>query len=131
MSLLASTGIVAWSDTDASGRFHFTAPWRWVENTEHAFYRSALPGIEIGRFPRRSASASYELPLQAGDTYAVELDVGHIGCSSITYRWRVLGPRGVSVTGGHTVVHIDEDGRPSPVPQALHAAVIDRKEIAQ
>lgn len=121
MSTWTSKGVVAWSDTDASGRYHFTAAYRWAENAEHELYRSIAPGIDAGRFPRRSASASYERPLVAGDEYVVELDAGEVGTTSITYSWRVLSPDGVAARGNHTVVHLGEDGRPAPVPDTIRS----------
>lgn len=123
MSGHVAAGVVSWSDTDASGRFHFTAPWRWVENAEHALYRSLVPGVEVGRFPRRAVSATYERPLLAGDEYTIELDVEKVGRTSIAYAWRIVGPDGVCVTGGHTVVHVDVTGRPAEVPQDLRAGL--------
>ncbi|MEU6523920.1 thioesterase family protein [Streptomyces sp. NPDC046924] len=119
MSVHSTSGVVAFSDTDASGRFHHTAAYRWAENTEHAFYRSVLPDVDIGRFPRRSTSATYERPLTAGDAYTVNLELDRIGNSSITYTWTVTGPAGVCVRGAHAVVHVDATGRPAPVPGAL------------
>ncbi|MFI8092141.1 acyl-CoA thioesterase [Streptomyces sp. NPDC086080] len=130
MSVHSMSGVVAFSDTDASGRFHFTAAYRWAENTEHAFHRSVLPGIDIGRFPRRATSATYERPLTAGDTYTVDLGLDRIGNSSITYAWTVTGPAGVCVRGEHTVVHVDADGRPAPVPGALRERLAPATGVA-
>lgn len=119
----AAHGTVAWSDTDASGRYHFTAPLRWAENAEHALYRTADPGTLVGGFPRRAVSVAYSRPLQAGDSYTVELSVEKLGRTSISYAWRVLGPGGPCAEGTHTVVHVDETGRPAPVPGLLRAAL--------
>jgi len=121
--VIAGRGVVAWSEADASGRFHFTAPLRWVENAEHAAYRAAVPGIDIGRFPRRAVTADYEQPLAAGDDHTVELAVERLGNSSISYRWRVIGPAGVCVTGSHTVIHVDGTGTPAAVPAPIRAAL--------
>ncbi|MBU6529588.1 acyl-CoA thioesterase [Streptomyces mayonensis] len=119
MSVYTASGIVAWSDTDASGRYHYTAAYRWAENTEHALYREVIPDIDIGRFPRRATAASYHQPLMAGAEYTVSLEVEHVGNSSITYTWDVIGPNGVCVRGEHSVVHVGADGRPATVPQTL------------
>lgn len=115
------SNIVSYSDTDASGSFHYTAPLRWAEDAEHALLRAA--GTEPGSFPRRVVNSSYLRPLRAGDTYSVDLDVERIGSTSITYRWRVLSGGAVCVEGSHTVVHVDGAGRPTPVPQSLRAAL--------
>src|SRR5690606_6779642 len=84
-----------------------------------AFYRSVLPDVDIGSFPRRATAAAYPRPFVAGDAYTVGLDVERVGTSSITYTWVVIGPAGVCVRGEHTVVHVGADGRPAPVPPAL------------
>jgi acyl-CoA thioester hydrolase len=113
--------IVFWSETDASGSFHFTAPLRWAEDAEHALVRAA--GGDPGSFPRRAVSSSYLRPLRAGDQYTVDIAVERIGSTSITYWWRVLSGDAVCVEGGHTAVHLDGTGRPAPVPDALRSAL--------
>jgi acyl-CoA thioesterase FadM len=115
------SAIVTWSETDASGSFHFAAPLRWAEDAEHALLRAA--GSDPASFPRRAVSSSYLRPLRAGDTYTVDLGVERIGSSSITYWWRVLSGDTVCVEGGHTAVHLDGTGRPSPVPDTLRSAL--------
>lgn len=119
----ALTGTVAWSDTDASGRYHFTSVFRWVENAEHAMYRTAVPDIDLGRFPRRAVSASFQRALVAGDEYAVHLDLTRIGTSSLTWRWRITSGDDTCVEGDHTAVHVDADGRPAPLPAPLQKAL--------
>lgn len=109
--------VVTWSETDASGRFHFTAPLRWAEDTEHGLYRSV--GLDPASFPRRAVSSTYQASLRAGDAYTVDLAVGRVGSTSITYRWRVRSGGSVCVEGEHTVVHVDGQGRPTAVPDAL------------
>ncbi|MDN5796421.1 MAG: hypothetical protein L0H79_11805 [Intrasporangium sp.] len=125
MTVATLTGVVAWSDTDASGRYHYTAAYRWAENAEHALYRSVDPQIDIGRFPRRATSAVYEQPLAAGDEYTVELDVERVGTSSIAYAWTVSGATGVCVRGKHTVVHVDQQGMAARLPDAIRAQLGD------
>lgn len=113
------SGTVAWSDTDASGRFHFTAALRWVENAEHGLYRAAIPGLDIGRFPRRAVQATFERPLEAGDEYAVHLAVDRLGTTSVTWAWRVTSRGETCVSGSHTAVHVDAAGRPAAFPEQL------------
>lgn len=121
MSVHRSRGVVAFSETDASGRFHYTSALKWAENAEHELYRVA--GVPITGFPRRAVSATFERPFVDGDEYVVELRVEKLGTSSISYIWRILGGDAVAVTGAHTVVHLDESGRPAPVPANLRAVL--------
>jgi len=121
MSVYRSRGVVRFSETDASGRFHYTAALKWAENAEHELYRAA--GVPIVGFPRRAVSATFERPFVDGDEYVVELEVEKLGNSSIVFAWRILSGDAVAVTGSHTVVHLDEEGRPSPVPEPLRATL--------
>ncbi|MBD3926158.1 hypothetical protein IEZ26_16155 [Nocardioides cavernae] len=84
-------------------------------------------GLEpVHRFPRRAVGATYERPLVDGQEYVVELGVDRLGTTSLTWTWRVLTGTEVAVTGSHTVVHVDESGRPAPVPDTLREAVAER-----
>lgn len=116
-----SAGVVRFSETDASGRFHYTNALMWAENTEHEIYRAA--GVPVVDFPRRTVAATFERGLVAGEQYDVELHVERLGTTSITYAWRILTGGQVAVTGSHTVVHIDGSGRPAPVPEILRPAL--------
>lgn len=121
MTTQHEAAVVPWSDTDASGRFHFTAPFRWAENAEHELLRSAGFGPEP--FPRRAVTSSYLRPLMAGDPFTVDIGVEQMGSTSITYWWRVLSGGEVCVEGSHTAVHLDDSGRPCPLPDPLRAAL--------
>lgn len=117
MSTHRSRGVVTFAETDASGRFHYTSALRWAENAEHELYRAV--GLPVVAFPRRAVSATFERPFVDGEEYVVELQVERLGTSSITYVWRILNGTDVAVTGSHAVVHLDQTGRPTPVPDAL------------
>lgn len=121
MSVHRVRGVVAFHETDASGRYHYTNGFKWVEVAEHDLYRSV--GVPADRFPRRAIRASFERPLMDGDEYVVELEVEKLGNTSIGYAWRILKGADVAAIGAHTVIHVDESGRPSPVPDALRAVL--------
>lgn len=121
MSLVRHTGTVRFSETDASGRFHYTHALRWAEDAEHTLYHRV--GVPVSAFPRRAVSATYERPFVTGDEYAVELEVARLGTTSVTYSWQILNGDAVAVTGEHTVVHLDESGKPTALPHALRTAL--------
>src|SRR5207247_3063539 len=50
---------VAWIDTDAGGRIHFTAAFRWAEAAETALLRSLGLLDGWGDYPRRAVEAEY------------------------------------------------------------------------
>lgn len=118
---MTTSNRVFWAETDASGRFHFTAPMRWAENVEHEILGAA--GIGPSGFPRRAVNSSYLRSLRAGDPYTVDLVVERIGKTSISYSYQVLSEDAVCVEGSYTVVHVDEAGRPTPVPDTVRAAL--------
>jgi len=115
---------VAWVDTDAGGRIHFTAAFRWAEAAEHDLVQDlALPGINIGDYSRRQVEAEYRGVLRFDDEIEVRLRPERVGRTSVTYAWRILRGTELCVVGRHTVVHVDPAGRPSPLPDALRAAL--------
>ena len=111
---------VAWIDTDAGGRIHFTAAFRWAEAAETALLRSLGLLDDWGDYPRRAVEAEYLAVLRFEDEFDVELTLEKVGTSSITYGWEIRRPDGeVCIRGRHTAVHVDADGRPAPLsPEA-------------
>jgi acyl-CoA thioester hydrolase len=114
---------VAWVDTDAGGRIHFTAVFRWAEAAETALLRSLGLLDEWGDFPRRAVEAEYLAVLRFEDEIQVELRPEHVGTTSISYGWEILRDGEVCIRGRHTVVHVDGDGRPAPLPEAMRRAL--------
>lgn len=113
------TGTVRFSETDASVRYHYISALNWAEECEHEVLREV--GAPVEQFPRRAISATFHQAFFAGDRYDVELHATRLGTSSITWEWRILRGEQVAVTGHHTTVHVDAEGRPAPVPEALRA----------
>ena len=112
---------VAWADTDASGRIHFTAAFRWAEVAEHALlHRLGLvpPGNADG-FPRRHVEATYHQPLRFADEFDLVLTAERVGRTSVTYVWQAVRDGQVCVEGRTVTVHVDGDGTPTLLPQAL------------
>lgn len=105
---------VAWVDTDAGGRIHFTAAFRWAEATETGLFRKR--GVtEGGAYPRRHVEADFRRVLRFEDEVDVRLRVERVGTTSITFGWHVLHDGELAIEGRHTVVHIGADGRPEPL----------------
>ena len=112
---------VAWVDTDAGGRIHFTAAFRWAEAAETALMRRLGVLDGWGDYPRRRVEAEYVKVLVFEDEVEVRLRVERVGTTSITYAWDILSAGEVHVTGRHTVVHVDEQGVPAALPESLRA----------
>lgn len=91
---------VEFADTDVAGIMHFSNFFRFMEVTEHAFYRSLgfsvhpfQPGSEgddmehVG-WPRVHASADFRLPLRFEEEVEIELLIEEIRHKSIGYYFR-------------------------------------------
>ena len=115
-------GRVAWVDTDAGGRIHFTAAFRWAEAAETALCRSLGLLEDWADYPRRAVEAEYLRVLRFEDEFELELRPDRVGRTSVTYVWEVRRDGDACIRGRHTVVHVDADGRPAPLPEALRQA---------
>ncbi len=117
---------VAWADTDASGRIHCTAAFRWAEVAEHALLRRlglSPPGNADG-FPRRHVEATYHQPLRFADEFDLVLAAERVGRTSVTYAWQAVRDGQVCVEGRTVTVHVDGDGTPTPLPRALRELAV-------
>ncbi len=88
---------VSFSETDLAGIMHFSNFFRWMEELEHAFYRSlglSVHPLAHGAtdtstgWPRLKASAEYRLPLQFEEEVDVELVVAEMRTKAIRYVFR-------------------------------------------
>lgn len=103
---------VAFSETDASGRVHFTSILKWAEDAEHEFLRAkGLPVLtKNGGWPRVNVSCDYQRPLAFGEVVSVEIELEKIGRSSLTWSFEVLTQDGESAAKGQmTTVWIEND----------------------
>jgi YbgC/YbaW family acyl-CoA thioester hydrolase len=92
MAHFITTRRVQFAETDMAGIVHFANFYRWMEETEHEFFRSR--GLAImhphsdGRYigwPRVSASCSFERPARYEDVIEVRLEIERIGVKSLTF----------------------------------------------
>jgi acyl-CoA thioester hydrolase len=114
---------VAWADTDAGGRIHFTAALRYAEAAEHGLMRRLGLLSAWGTYPRRHVEADYRAALLFEDELDVRIRSERLGTTSIAWAWEIERAGEVCVAGRHTVVHVDGDGRPSPLPDAVRAGL--------
>jgi len=87
-----ATRRVQFAETDLAGIVHFANFYRWMEETEHEFFRSV--GLSImqphneGRhlgWPRVSASCTFERPACYEDRIEARLSIERIGVKSLTF----------------------------------------------
>jgi YbgC/YbaW family acyl-CoA thioester hydrolase len=93
MSLMefSTTHRVQFSETDMAGVVHFSNFFRWMEEVEHAFFRSlglsvamTHDGVDIG-WPRVSVSCDYFAPARFEDEIRLNLRVVKVGKKSLNY----------------------------------------------
>ena len=118
---------VRWIDTDASGRIHYTAAFRYFEVAEWEFFRhSGLPlrgqKEEFG-FPRVEVKATFHFPLYADDEIAVHICPERIGNTSITFDLKVFKEELCCISGKVSSVFIGKDGKPIPIPRRIREAL--------
>jgi acyl-CoA thioester hydrolase len=113
---------VQWVDTDASGRIHFSAAFRWAEAAEHDLLQRDGHAF-AGDFPRVDVGATYLERLGFGDQVEVVLGTERVGRSSITYRWEVRRDGVVCVRGRHVVVYVPDGSRAAELPAPLRATL--------
>lgn len=123
---------VAWGETDAAGHNHFSAAFRWLEETEHALYRClGFDTSMIDRVPRVHIEVDYRARLYYGDVIECEVGVVSVGRSSCTFALRVSRGPEVAITGSYVVVHVASNSAgASPWPEAMKEALEARGAFA-
>ena len=114
---------VAWFDTDAGGRIHFSNAFRWAEIAETGLMRRLGMLQDWGDYPRKHVEAEFHQVLRFEDEINVRIRVERVGRTSITYAWTIEKEGNVHITGRHTVVNVDREGRPAPLPDRVRAAL--------
>ena len=114
---------VAWVDTDAGGRIHFTAAFRWAEAAETGLMRKLGLLNGWGDYPRRHVEAEYRKVLRFEDEIEVRIRPERVGRTSITWAWDIRRGDELCVEGRMVVVHVDADDRPEPLSEAVRTAL--------
>ena len=128
---------VEFSETDAAGILHFANFFRYMEEAEHAWWRSIglsvhnKTGDEIISFPRVDAGCKFEAPLRFEDE--VEINVTVINKTKKTIRFSfdiILGEK--KIANGIIVVvcvRIDASGMNSiEIPESISKKIEIKKE---
>ena len=105
---------IEWPDTDASGRWHNTAAFRFVEVAETALLeRLDLLDDIYGRLPRVRIEADFKKLLLFRDLVDCSIRVASVGNSSLTYDFEILKAGDVCVQARVVAVLLETDGRPA------------------
>ena len=131
--------LVEFSETDMAGIVHFTNFFRYMEQAEHAFYRSLGLSVvmdqaaETVSLPRVHAACAYRRPLRFEDEFEVHLLVKQKRAKAIVYefRFRRLSGQEEQVAHGElAVVCVSRDNRGQMKAVELPAALADRIDEA-
>ena len=110
-------------DTDASGRIHYTAMFRYFESAEIEFMREV--GLVYGKpyaFPRVHVECDFRMSIVHDDLIEIEVSLTKLGTSSMTLEFRTLKDRDLAASGAVVIVCMDRTTqRARPIPEELRA----------
>jgi YbgC/YbaW family acyl-CoA thioester hydrolase len=117
---------VAFPDTDASGRIHFTAMLRYFESAEIEFLRSLgfsyRDAPDIG-FPRVRVECEYRSAVGFDDQLDILVSVKRVGTSSYTLEFAAIKDGATVANGSIVVVCVGRPGRAQALPEELRKAL--------
>ena len=127
---------VQFHETDAAGIVHFSCFFRYMEEAEHAFWRSvglsvAAPDSPFG-WPRVAVSADFRHPLRFEDEVEIHLQIVAMTERTLKYLCQMsLGSTAVA-TLSMTTVCVTRTGPGQTMEAApLPATLRDRFEVAE
>jgi len=107
---------VAFADTDAAGRVHFSRLLCYVEEAEHALLRELnIPLMGDGGWPRAQIHCDYFAGLGPEDEIEVILIPDEVGRSSIHWSFNILLAGKDVAKGEMKTVRVDRDGKPTAI----------------
>ena len=132
---------VAFAETDMAGILHFSNFFRYMEDTEHAFFRSiglsihARHGEGFAGWPRVRVECDYLAPLRFEDEVRIHLLVEAKTDKSIRYRFvfRKVNEQSARdvARGTMTTVYVEHDPAADRMrAKVIPASIADRIETA-
>ncbi len=116
---------VEFADTDAAGIMHFSAFFRYMEQSEHELLRSLGLSVVMhdaqGKYswPRVSANCDYRSAAKFEDLLNIDVNIARLGEKSVSYAFRFTNSEGKELaTGEITAVccRMSPDGKPYSIP---------------
>jgi acyl-CoA thioester hydrolase len=112
-------------DTDASGRIHYTAMFRYFESAEIEFLRTLGVTYDAERgynLPRVHVECDFLRVIGHDDLIQIEVSVTKLGRSSITFEFRTFKAGELAARGAIVVACADRQTlRSVPMPHELRA----------
>ncbi len=124
---------VQFHETDAAGIVHFSCFFKYMEEAEHAMWRSAglsisTPRAEVG-WPRVSASFDYHRPLRFEDEFDIVIRIVAIGDKTIRYGC-LITKGDVKVASGAMTIACVRKGVEPLQSAAIPAEITAKFEVA-
>jgi acyl-CoA thioester hydrolase len=119
--------LVEYPDTDASGHYHNGAVVRWIEAAEAVLHaRLGIAKRTFGLTPRMHLEVDFTERLYFLDDIDIELDVVHVGRSSVRYRFQVRRGKMAAVTGELVTAFLPRDAdKTQPWPDDIRRALTE------
>ena len=116
---------VAFSETDASGRVHFTQILKWVEEAEHrALSEAGVPVFapDTG-WPRVNVECKYLLPLTFDEEVFVIVTLSKIGESSLVWDFEIQkSTKEMAAHGTFVTVYVKGEGS-AKIPAEIRSSL--------
>lgn len=130
---------VAFAETDMAGIVHFANFYRYMEEAEHAFFRSVgrsiaepQPDGSILGWPRVAASCSFKAPAFYDDLIEIRILVERVGTKSLTMQYDFFRGDVPLATGSmKTVCCLFRPGQAMesvPIPREFRAVIEEDPE---
>jgi 4-hydroxybenzoyl-CoA thioesterase/acyl-CoA thioester hydrolase len=106
-----TTRRVEFRDTDAAGIAHFSVFFKYMEEAEHALWRSlgmSVKHVVDGQsmsWPRVSAKCDYHSAVKFEDVLQIEVRIGRLGEKSVTFDFCITCDDRLAASGQMTAVH--------------------------
>ena len=115
-----------WADADAAGRLHFPRIFELIEEAESELVRRIEWPMNRSMgydFPRVHLECRFIRVITLDDAFVLRLEIGRLGRTSIRYDYQVFGAdKELAIEGTMTIVVL-QDGKPTPIPDTLRAAL--------
>ncbi|MBV9404368.1 MAG: acyl-CoA thioesterase [Acidobacteriaceae bacterium] len=116
-------------DTDASGRIHYTAMFRYFESAEIEFMREIDLIYERGgyAFPRVHVECDFFLAMVHDDLIQIEVSLTQLGKSSMRFEFHTLKSGALAAKGAVVIVCMDKTTeRATAIPAVLREKLAER-----
>jgi acyl-CoA thioester hydrolase len=113
-------------DTDASGRIHYTAMFRYFESAEIEFFRTlgVTYGSRLYHLPRVHVECDFKRVIGHDDLITIEVSLTKLGRSSIRLEFRTFNRDELAAKGAVVMACMDRKTLASaPLPDDLRATL--------